>query len=66
MAKGLTDSKKRQKGRKIGRNKRKCERYRARVGKPLGKGVEGNKSGMNKVRHGDQDLRKLSGGSASH
>ena len=29
--------------RKYGRNKIKCAKYRARVGKPLGKGVEGNK-----------------------
>lgn len=49
MARGDSDSKKRQKGRKIGRNKRKCERYRARVGKPNGPGKPGNKSGHNKT-----------------
>lgn len=36
------------KGRKIGRNKTSCERYRQRVGKPRGPGVPGNKSGKNK------------------
>ncbi len=37
------------KGRKIGRNKVKCERYRARVGKPNGPGKPGNKAGKNKI-----------------
>lgn len=37
------------KGRKIGRNKAKCLNYRARVGKPRGKGISGNKSGKNKA-----------------
>jgi hypothetical protein len=37
------------KSQKAGRNKVKCERYRARVGKPRGPGVKGNKSGKNKV-----------------
>ena len=35
-------------GRKIGRNKAKCESYRRRIGKPRGPGVPGNKSGKNK------------------
>lgn len=29
---------------KYGRNRKKCERYRARVGKPRGRGVPGNKA----------------------
>lgn len=33
------------KGRKIGRNKTKCARYRALVGKPRGRNVSGNKAG---------------------
>lgn len=44
-----SDSKKRAKGRKIGRNKVKCERYRARIGKPRGPGIPGNKAGNNKA-----------------
>lgn len=35
------------KGRKIGRNKQKCERYRSRIGKPRGPGVPGTKAGKN-------------------
>lgn len=35
------------KNRKFGRNSAKCQRYRARVGKPRGRGVLGNKSGKN-------------------
>jgi hypothetical protein len=35
--------------RKYGRNKKTCEAYRQRVGKPRGPGVPGNKSGKNKV-----------------
>lgn len=31
--------------RKYGRNLAKCKRYRDRVGKPLGRGVDGHKSG---------------------
>lgn len=31
------------KGRKIGRNKDKCASYRARVGKPAGRGMTGSK-----------------------
>lgn len=31
-----------------GRNKKKCEKYRALIGKPNGPGVSGNKSGANK------------------
>lgn len=31
------------KGRKFGRNKVKCEKYRMRVGKPNGPGMPGNK-----------------------
>lgn len=38
--------------RKIGRNKEKCQRYRSRVGKPLGRGVPGNKAGKHHVRKG--------------
>ena len=34
--------------RKIGRNKEKCQRYRSRVGKPLGRGIQGNKAGKNR------------------
>jgi hypothetical protein len=44
-------SKKKQKGagtKKFDRNRTKCARYRARVGKPNGKGVPGNKRGKNK------------------
>lgn len=33
--------------RKYGRNEAKCKRYRARVGKPRGPGVPGNKVGRN-------------------
>lgn len=36
------------KGRKIGRNKLKCERYRILVGKPNGPGKPGNKAGKNR------------------
>lgn len=39
------------KGRKIGRNKVKCQRYRIRVGKPRGPGKPGNKSGKGKLRN---------------
>lgn len=28
---------------KYGRNRKKCQRYRMRVGKPLGRGVAGNR-----------------------
>jgi hypothetical protein len=35
-------------GKRFGRNKVKCERYRRRVGKPAGAGVPGNKRGKNK------------------
>ncbi len=38
------------KGRKYGRNKLKCERYRSRIGKPLGPGRSGNKAGKNHVQ----------------
>lgn len=38
------------KNRKHGRNKAKCERYRAQVGKPRGPGEKGNKAGKNKGR----------------
>ncbi len=34
---------------KYGRNRAKCARYRAKIGKPLGPGVEGNKAGRGKV-----------------
>lgn len=37
------------KNKKYGRNKEKCKRYRARVGKPRGPGVKGNKAGKNKT-----------------
>lgn len=40
-------SKRSKSGRKIGRNKIKCERYRAFIGKPNGPGQPGNKSGKN-------------------
>ena len=46
----MAERKKGKKGRKIGRNKDKCARYRARVGKPRGPGVEGCKSGKNATR----------------
>lgn len=39
-------AKQREKGggtRKYLRNKKKCERYRSRVGKPRGKGIPGNR-----------------------
>jgi len=45
-------SSKKNKKRKIGRNKEKCAAYRLRVGKPLGPGVSGNKAGKNRVRKG--------------
>jgi hypothetical protein len=35
---------------KIKRNQKKCERYRATVGKPRGPGVKGNKRGKGWVR----------------
>jgi hypothetical protein len=35
------------KNRKVGRNAAKCERYRARIGKPNGPGKPGNKAGKN-------------------
>ena len=38
------------KNRKWGRNKVKCSNYRARVGRPRGPGVSGNKSGKNRGR----------------
>ncbi len=34
---------------KYGRNLDSCARYRARVGKPRGPGVPGNKAGKNKL-----------------
>ena len=37
------------KGRKYGRNKVKCAKYRARKGEPNGPGKPGNKSGKNKT-----------------
>jgi hypothetical protein len=37
------------KNRKYGRNRKKCEEYRRRTGKPRGPGVPGNKSGKNKT-----------------
>lgn len=48
--KGRKDSKT-NKNRKYGRNLTKCARYRSRVGKPLGRGVSGNKRGKNKVHN---------------
>lgn len=48
MARKNNPNKGGKKGRKIGRNKVKCELYRHRVGKPRGPGVPGNKSGKNK------------------
>lgn len=47
-------SSKKNKKRKIGRNKEKCAAYRLRVGKPLGPGVPGNKAGKNRVKR-DRD-----------
>lgn len=41
-----TDKKRRARG---GRNEKRYAKYRARVGKPLGPGRSGNKSGVNKV-----------------
>ena len=38
---------KKNKNKKYGRNLKKCAVYRMRVGKPLGKGVAGNKRGKN-------------------
>lgn len=37
------------KGRKIGRNKLKCQRYRIKVGRPNGPGQPGNKAGKNRI-----------------
>lgn len=42
-------SSKKNKKRKIGRNKEKCAEYRRRVGKPRGPGVPGNKAGRNRI-----------------
>jgi hypothetical protein len=39
---------KKNKARKYGRNKVKCQRYRRNVGKPNGPGKAGNKAGKNK------------------
>lgn len=39
---------------KYGRNRKKCERYRRRVGKPRGPGIPGNKAGKNKHIGKDQ------------
>lgn len=39
--------------RKAGRNKKKGEAYRARVGKPNGPGRPGNKAGKNHIRVGE-------------
>lgn len=44
--------KKGKKNRKFGRNRDSCARYRARVGKPRGPGVPGNKAGKNKTPRG--------------
>lgn len=41
-------SQKSKKGRKVGRNKAKCESYRRRIGKPRGPGKSGAKAGKNK------------------
>lgn len=35
-------------GRKIGRNKKKCEKYRLYVGKPNGRGKPGQKAGKHR------------------
>lgn len=44
----VTSSQKKSGGsKKYNRNRAKCARYRSRVGKPLGPGMEGNKSGRN-------------------
>lgn len=41
-------SKRSHKNRKYDRNKKKCEKYRAFIGKPNGPGQPGNKAGKNK------------------
>lgn len=48
ISKGKTQ--KTNKNRKYGRGRKKGERYRSRIGKPLGPGVPGNKAGKNHVR----------------
>jgi hypothetical protein len=35
---------------KYGRNKKSCESYRRRIGKPNGPGKPGNKAGRGKIR----------------
>jgi hypothetical protein len=48
-AKSTTTKTNKKRLRKGGRNERKYARYRARVGKPNGPGMPGNKSGKNKI-----------------
>jgi hypothetical protein len=48
LGKGKKKDKK-NKNRKYGRNLKKCANYRLRVGKPLGRGVSGNKRGKSHV-----------------
>ena len=50
MADKIHKAGKSKKNRKYGRNLVKCAAYRARVGKPNGKGVAGNKRGKNAAR----------------
>jgi hypothetical protein len=45
----IKTSKVQKKHRKFGRNAKKCEAYRRRVGKPNGPGQPGNKAGRNKM-----------------
>lgn len=46
---GKKKNDKRNKNRKYGRNLKKCATYRSRVGKPRGRGVQGNKRGKKRV-----------------
>ena len=51
IADRVLSKKKRDKGggsKKYGRNRKKCANYRSRVGKPLGRGIPGNKKGRNR------------------
>lgn len=48
LSKGTKKRKEKGSGtKKYDRNRKKCQLYRARVGKPRGKGVAGNKAGRN-------------------
>lgn len=50
MADKIHKAGKSKKNRKYGRNLVRCASYRARVGKPRGKGVPGNKAGKKRLR----------------